>query len=571
MTDPANPLIVQSDLTVLLEVASPRAAEARLGLARFAELEKAPEHIHTYRITPLSLWNAAVAGMGSHEAIDVLTDFAKYPVPNVVTTHVVDLMSRYGRLWLTRDGDGLVLAADADLLLDEVSGVRNVAELLGRRLDRHRVAVRDADRGALKQSLLAAGWPVADEAGFEAGVSLGPMALTADLRPYQRDALEAWWRDGSAAGGNGVIALPCGAGKTVVGLAAIAVGAAHTLVVCTSVVSIRQWIRETIDKTTLGADVLGEWSGQRKQLRPITFVTYQALTWSDPRAPSADVFVRHPHLGLFSAQAWGLVVYDEVHLLPAPVFRATARIQSVRRLGLTATLVREAGREGAIFRLIGPKRFDAPWSDLESLGWIAPAACTEVRVALSLQTRTEYAHTEPKARHRMAATAEEKLAVVAALVERHRDEQILVIGQFIEQLREIAGKLGAPLLTGQTAVSTRDRLFGEMRAGTLRLLVVSKVANFSVDLPEVSVAIQVSGQFGSRQEEAQRLGRILRPKAAGGSAHFYTIVADDTDEVRFARNRQRFLAEQGYTYAIVDDVDVLRGAGTDFDREWSTT
>ena len=441
MNDSTNPLIVQSDLTVLLEVASPRAGEARARVARFAELEKAPEHIHTYRITPLSLWNAAVAGVSSDDVVDTLTGLAKYPVPAVVIHEVTDQINRYGRVWLARAVEGLVLVADDDVLLDELAGVRSVAELLGRRLDRHRFAVGEHDRGALKQALLAAGWPAADEAGFESGAPLGPMVVTADLRPYQRDAVETWWRSGDASGGSGVVVLPCGAGKTVVGLAAMAAAGSHALVVCTSVSAIRQWMRETLDKTTLSADDLGEWSGQRKQLRPVTFVTYQSLTWTDPAAaPDVDIFDRHPHLSLFSELGWGLVVYDEVHLLPAPVFRAAARVQAVRRLGLTATLVREDGREGDIFSLIGPKRYDAPWAEIEAAGWIAPAMCTEVRVTMSPDRRAEYATTDPKLRHRVAATTPEKLAVVESLVERHRGEQILVIGQFVEQLRDIADR-----------------------------------------------------------------------------------------------------------------------------------
>jgi DNA excision repair protein ERCC-3 len=553
MTDPANPLIVQSDLTVLLETASPRAADARSRLARFAELERAPEHMHTYRITPLSLWNAAVAGMSCEEIVETLTGFAKYAVAASVLAEVEDQIGRYGRVWLARVPEGLVLVADDDLLLDELGGLRTVAELLGPRLDRNRFRVRESDRGALKQALLAAGWPAADEAGFDAGVPLGPVLVKADLRPYQCDALEAWWRSGEAIGGSGVIVLPCGAGKTVVGLAAMASTGAQTLVVCTSVSSIRQWIREALDKTNLQPDDVGEWSGQRKQLRPVTFVTYQSLTWADPRvAADADMFERHPHLSLFNELGWGLVIYDEVHLLPAPVFRAAARVQSVRRLGLTATLVREDKREPDIFSLIGPKRYDAPWAEVEAAGWIAPATCTEVRVVMEPDRRAAYARTEPKQRHQVAATTPEKLAVIETLVRRHRGEQVLVIGQFIEQLREVAQRLDAPLITGQTGASTRERLFGEVRAGTLSVLVCSKIANFSIDLPEVSVAIQISGQFGSRQEEAQRLGRILRPKANGGAANFYTIVTDGTDEVAFARNRQRFLAEQGYAYNVID-------------------
>jgi DNA excision repair protein ERCC-3 len=558
VTDPTNPLIVQSDLTILLDVASPTADLARAGLARFADLEKAPEHVHTYRITPLSLWNAAVAGVTIDEILTCLTDHTKYPVPDIVIGEVIEQVGRYGRVWLARVPEGLVLVADDDLLLDELEGIRTIAELLGRRLDRHRFAVAEHDRGALKQALLAAGWPASDEAGFGEGMPLDPVALAADLRPYQQEALDTWWRDGEASGGSGVIVLPCGAGKTVVGLGAIATAGAHALVVCTSVSSIRQWIRETLEKTSLTAEDVGEWSGQKKELRPVTFVTYQSLTWADPDVPSdADLFERHPHLDLFNQLGWGLVVYDEVHLLPAPVFRAAARVQAIRRLGLTATLVREDRREGDIFSLIGPKRYDAPWAEVTSAGWIAPATCTEVRVPLTTASRAAYAATEPKLRHRVAATTSEKVPVVEALVARHDGEQVLVIGQFVEQLRELAARLDAPLLTGQTGQRTRDRLFARMRSGELPVLVVSKIANFSIDLPEVSVAIQVSGQFGSRQEEAQRLGRILRPKAGGGSASFYSLVADGTDEVRFARNRQRFLAEQGYAYAIVDAPELL--------------
>jgi len=563
MPDPANPLIVQSDLTVMLEVAAPRAEEARAALARFAELTKAPEHIHSYQITPLSLWNAAVAGVDAEDVIEALVGFAKYDVADVVTTEVAELMGRYGRLWLSRAGDdGLVLASDDSILLDEIHGQRDVAELLGRRLDDYRFAVREGDRGPLKQVLLAGGWPAADEAGFDVGDALAPVKMQVDLRPYQNEAVDRWWQAGDVGGGNGVVVLPCGAGKTVVGLAAVAEVGAHALVVCTTVSSIRQWISEAKAKTSLADEQLGEWSGQRKQLRPVTFVTYHSLVWSDRNAdPDGGIEARHPNLRLFDEQAWGLIVYDEVHLLPAPVFRATARIQAVRRLGLTATLVREDNREGDIFSLIGPKRYDAPWNELEADGWIAPATCTEIRVPLSEENRRIYAATEPRSRHRVAATAEEKLPIIEALVAAHPNEQVLVIGQYIEQLRLVAKQLDAPLITGQTGQKRRDTLFAQIRAGEINTLVVSKVANFSIDLPEVSVAVQISGQFGSRQEEAQRLGRILRPKAEGGQAHFYTVVAADTDEARFARNRQRFLAEQGYQYSIVDADDLASITG----------
>jgi DNA excision repair protein ERCC-3 len=560
VSDPANPLIVQSDLTVLLETASPRAGEARAGLARFAELLKAPEHVHSYQITPLSLWNAAVAGVSAEDVIGCLTAFAKYEVAQSVLAEVAELMDRYGRLWLARHVEGLVLASDDPVMLDEVSGHGRVAELLGRRIDEHRFAVREGDRGPLKQALLAVGWPAADEAGFEQGAALAPVRLHVGLRTYQVDALDQWWRDGSPAGGNGVVVLPCGAGKTLVGLAALAAVASHALVVCTTVSAIRQWIREAVERTSLRAEDVGEWSGQVKQLRPVTFATYHSLVWADPAAdPEADLEARHPNLRLFNEQAWGLIVYDEVHLLPAPVFRATARIQAVRRLGLTATLVREDNREGDIFSLIGPKRYDAPWHELEAGGWIAPARCTEVRVPLGDDSRRRHAAAATRARYQVAATAGEKLPVLARLVELHPGEPTLVIGQYVDQLREVAALTGAPLLTGQTSAKRRDELFDAFRRGEIGLLVVSKVANFSIDLPEASVAIQISGQFGSRQEEAQRLGRILRPKADGRQAHFYTIVAADTDDARFARNRQRFLAEQGYSYRIIDAADLDGG------------
>ncbi len=555
MTDPSNPLIVQSDLTVLLEVASPRADDARAALARFAELEKAPEHIHTYRITPLSLWNAASAGLDSGQVAMTLTGFAKYPVPPSVLAEVHDQMGRYGRLRIVRDFDtgGLALTTAEPALLAEVARDAKVAELLGDRLDGNRIAVRLGDRGPLKQALLHLGWPAADEAGYTEGSLLDGVELTCQLRSYQADAVSAWWADGTPAGGSGVLVLPCGAGKTIIGLAAMTTAAAHTLVIATSISAARQWIREILDKTSATPDLVGEYSGERKDVRPITVATYQVLTWSDARTPeSAPLEERHPHLALFNRTEWGLVIYDEVHLLPAPVFRATARIQAVRRLGLTATLVREDGKQGDVFSLIGAKRFDAPWKELEIQGWIAPATCTEIRVELPEDWRMHYATAEQQARYRIAATAPGKLAVLRTLVERHAGDHILVIGQYLEQLKAAAKLLGAPLVTGQTSQKVRDERFESFRRGDTPILVVSKVANFSIDLPEANVAIQLSGTFGSRQEEAQRLGRVLRPKAGGGQAHFYAIVARETIDQTFAMNRQRFLAEQGYAYTILD-------------------
>ncbi len=554
MTDPTNPLIIQSDLTVLLEVAAPKAGEARAALARFAELEKSPEHIHTYRITPLSLWNAASAGVTSDEVTAALTGLAKYPVPPSVLAEVGDQMGRYGRLVIVRDFDsgGLAITTAEPAILEEVVREKSVAELVGERLDGNRFAVRLGDRGALKQALLRLGWPPADEAGYTEGDVLD-IELTCRLRGYQGDAVAAWWADGSPAGGNGTLVLPCGAGKTIIGMAAIAQSRAHTLIVATSISAARQWIRELGDKTDIDMSLVGEYSGDRKEIRPITIATYQVLTWANPSIDrKADLFERHPHLALFDRQQWGLVVYDEVHLLPAPVFRAAARIQAVRRLGLTATLVREDGKESDVFSLIGPKRYDAPWKELEAQGWIAPAACTEVRVELTAEERMEYALTDPKRRYRTAATAPAKMAVVKQLAERHADDQVLIIGQYLDQLRDVARMLDAPIITGQTAQSVRDQRFDAFRTGELRRLVVSKVANFSIDLPNANVAIQISGTFGSRQEEAQRLGRILRPDVDGLVSHFYTIVSRETVDQRFAANRQRFLAEQGYAYFIVD-------------------
>ncbi|MEO6122972.1 MAG: DEAD/DEAH box helicase [Ilumatobacteraceae bacterium] len=585
--DPTNPLIVQSDLTVMLELASPRAGDARAALSQFSELDKAPEHIHTYRITPLSLWNAAVAGLSPGEVAGTLTGFAKYPVPAGVLAEVHDQMGRYGRLRLVRDFDtgGLALMSHEVALLVEVARDRIVSTLLGERLDGNRFAVRLGDRGALKQALLHLGWPVADEAGYAEGSALAATELTCDLRGYQADAVSSWWQNGNQAAGNGVLVLPCGAGKTVIGMAALIAAGTHTLIIATNITSARQWIREILDKTDLDEDQIGEYSGDRKEIRPITVATYQVLTWSpkrkngrgdasddpageysppmpDDRAAddqqSEELHGLYPHLGLFDRHEWGLIIYDEVHLLPAPVFRATARIQAVRRLGLTATLVREDGKEADVFSLIGPKRFDIPWKELELYGWIAPAVCSEIRVELTEDARMEYALAEPSQRYRLSASSSRKRRVVEALVAHHVGDRILIIGQFVEQLRQIAEMLDAPLITGQTVQKVREARFEAFRSGQIEVLVVSKVANFSIDLPEANVAIQVSGTFGSRQEEAQRLGRIMRPKADGGQANFYTIVTRDTVDQTFASNRQRFLAEQGYDYIVSDAADWTR-------------
>jgi len=543
MTDrPAGPLIVQSDKTLLLEVDHPDADACRRSIAPFAELERAPEHVHTYRLTPLGLWNARAAGHDAEQVVAVLLEHSRYPVPHALLVDVAETMARYGRLQLVdHPTHGLVLHALDRAVLEEVLRSRRTAGLLGARLDADDVVVHPSERGHLKQVLLKLGWPVEDLAGYVDGEA-HPIALVQDgwsLRPYQEHAVEGFWH-----GGSGVVVLPCGAGKTIVGAAAMARSQTTTLILVTNTVAARQWRDELVKRTTLTPDEIGEYSGARKEVKPVTIATYQVLTTRRKGV--------YTHLELLDARDWGLVVYDEVHLLPAPIFRMTADLQARRRLGLTATLVREDGREDEVFSLIGPKRFDAPWKDIEAQGYIAPADCVEVRLTLPERDRMAYATAEPEERYRLAACAPAKNRVVEHLVAAHPDDQVLVIGQYLDQLETLADHLDAPLITGATTVRERQRLFDAFRAGEVTRLVVSKVANFSVDLPEATVAIQVSGSFGSRQEEAQRLGRLLRPKESGLPANFYTLVARDTVDQDFAQNRQRFLAEQGYSYTILD-------------------
>jgi DNA excision repair protein ERCC-3 len=548
-----GPLIVQSDKTLLLEVDHPSAAEARIAIAPFAELERAPEHVHTYRVTPLALWNARAAGHDAEQVVDALVRFSRYAVPQPLLVDIVDTMGRYGRLQLTHSPvHGLVMIALDRAVLEEVLRQKKIVPLLGARVDDDTVVVHPSERGHLKQALLKVGWPAEDLAGYVDGEAHA-IALREEgwsLRGYQKEAAEGFW-----AGGSGVIVLPCGAGKTLVGAAAMAQAQATTLILVTNTVAGRQWKRELIARTSLTADEIGEYSGERKEIRPVTIATYQVIT----RKTKGE----YRHLELFDSRDWGLVIYDEVHLLPAPVFRMTADLQSRRRLGLTATLVREDGREGDVFSLIGPKRYDAPWRDIEQQGWIAPAECTEVRVTLTDAERMSYAVADPEERYKMASTAHTKTAVVRTLLERHPGEPALVIGAYLDQLDELGEDLQAPVIQGSTRNREREALFDRFRAGELPVLVVSKVANFSIDLPEASVAIQVSGTFGSRQEEAQRLGRLLRPKGDGRQAHFYSVVARDTLDTDYAAHRQRFLAEQGYAYRIVDADDLLGPAVPD--------
>ncbi|GAA8847138.1 DEAD/DEAH box helicase [Helicobacter pylori] len=542
---PDGALIVQSDKTLLLEVDHERAADARRAIAPFAELERAPEHIHTYRVTPLGLWNARAAGHDAEQVVDALLTHSRYPVPQALLVDVAETMDRYGRLVLEKDGEQLVLRATDRAVLTEVMRHKKIKPLLGAQLSPDEVVVHPSERGTLKQELLKVGWPADDRAGYVDGEA-HPIDLTEDgwtLRPYQQQAVDGFWD-----GGSGVVVLPCGAGKTLVGAGAMAAASATTLILVTNTVSARQWKQELLERTSLTEDEIGEYSGARKEIRPVTIATYQVLTLKRKGV--------YPHLDLLDARDWGLIVYDEVHLLPAPIFRMTADLQARRRLGLTATLVREDGREADVFSLIGPKRFDAPWKDIEAQGYIAPADCVEVRVTLSDSERMAYATAEPDDRYRLSSCSPVKLPVVRSLVEQHRGEPTLVIGQYLDQLHELAEQLDADLITGETSVKERQELFADFREGRSSLLVVSKVANFSVDLPEATVAIQVSGTFGSRQEEAQRLGRVLRPKGDGRTAHFYTVVTRDTVDAEFAAHRQRFLAEQGYAYRIVDADDL---------------
>ena len=520
-----GPLIVQSDRTVLLEVAHPDAEAARHELAVFAELERAPEHIHTYRVTRLGLWNARAAGHTADDMLQTLDRWSRFPVPPSVSMDISETVGRYGRLVIDRDEEGLLRLTSTDrAVLTEVSRNKRIQPLLIGHPTPDSFIVDAWARGQIKQELLKIGWPAEDVAGYTPGT---PHEIALDesgwaLRPYQRLAVDTFSEDGS-----GVVVLPCGAGKTLVGAGAMAATKTTTLILVTNTVSARQWRDELLRRTTLTPEEIGEYSGQSKEIKPVTIATYQILT-SKRKGEYA-------HLSLLDALDWGLIVYDEVHLLPAPVFKLTADLQARRRLGLTATLVREDGREGDVFSLIGPKRFDAPWKEIESQGFISPAACYEVRIDLPASERLEYAAAADDDRYRLAATAPAKIDAVRTIVANHAGEQVLVIGQYLDQLDELAEALDAPKITGSTPVDEREQLYGAFREGSLSLLVVSKVANFSVDLPE-----------------ALRLGRLLRPKESGNTASFYTLIARDTVDQDFAQNRQRFLAEQGYSYTILD-------------------
>jgi len=572
--DPSNPLIVQGDRSILVEVDNPRYAEARDALAPFAELEKSPEHIHTYRLTPLSLWNAAAAGLTAQQMVEVLVKFSKFPLPTNLPTDIADTVSRYGRVRLERAPAAAPAepgAAEAGIietklrlvcpdrpLLEELARQAKLKPYLGDRLDETSFLVEPAHRGVLKQALIAVGYPAEDLAGYTEGTplpiklrELARSGLPFKVRDYQRDAADVFYAGGDVRGGSGVIVLPCGAGKTIVGIAAMALMGRSTLVLTTSITAVKQWHREILDKTDLAEDQIAEYTGETKEIAPVTIATYQILTHRN------DKKEEFPHFKLFDQRDWGAIIYDEVHLLPAPVFRVTAQIQARRRLGLTATLIREDGREEDVFSLIGPKKYDVPWRELETKGWIAEATCAEVRVALPEPLRMEYAVAEWRNKYRLASENPAKDEVIAELLQRYQGNRVLIIGQYLKQLRRMSKRFNMPLITGQTPNTVREDLYNKFRKGEVRHLILSKVGNFAIDLPDANVLIQVSGTFGSRQEEAQRLGRILRPKSGGEIAHFYTLVTRDTRELDFAHHRQLFLTEQGYSYSIADGAEIL--------------
>ena len=581
MYKPDNPLIVQSDKTALLEVDNLQYVAARDALARFAELEKSPEHIHTYRITSLSLWNAASTGMRASDILANLTQYAKYDLPGNVVREIEEYVGRYGIVKLVREEDDLFLVSEDPAVIAEIARHKRMSLYILEKEGALRLRINPGMRGHIKQVLVQIGFPAEDLAGYVDGDALSVELRTVtkhgksfNLRHYQMEAVDLFHAEGSVRGGSGTIVLPCGAGKTIVGMGVMEKLQTSTLILTPNTVAVRQWIDELLDKTNIPGDQIGEYTGLLKEIRPITVSTYQIITYHKRKGRKAldennpvdemeedemsETIKEYPHFELFNARNWGLIIYDEVHLLPAPVFRITAELQARRRLGLTATLVREDGREEDVFSLIGPKKHDVPWKDLERQGWIATAMCHEVRIPLDENMRMEYALAEQRNKYSVAAHNPGKLQALSALMRKHRGSHILVIGMYLDQLNEIANMLYAPLITGKTPIRDREKLYEQFRKGEVKTLVVSKVANFSIDLPDANVAIEVSGTFGSRQEEAQRLGRILRPKEDGTLAHFYTLVTRDTIDQTFAANRQRFLTEQGYGYEILYDTDVLK-------------
>ncbi len=588
-----NPLIVQSDRTILLDVHAPLADECRNALIPFAELERSPEHLHTYRLTPLSLWNATSAGIGPQSILETLQKYSRYDIPQNVEAWIKETAERFGKLKLVpapsqENAQNAAPASSADEQLDGAddgsapqkieprveylyllaSDEKIYAQILNNPATKKFLAPASGakdnlaflleltDRGIVKQKLLELGWPVQDEAPLNDGEKLEitfrkkTMAQKdLEIRDYQVAAAKALVGDKGPGTGFGTIVLPCGSGKTVVGMQIMEMLQTSTLIVTTNITAVHQWIEELLDKTNLTKEQIAEYTGENKTIAPVTIATYQILTWR-PDKTSA-----YPHFSLFRERNWGLIIYDEVHLLPAPVFRVAAELQATRRVGLTATLVREDGCQGHVFSLVGPKRYDVPWKDLEKTGFIASAECVELRVDLPVALEMEYAIASPREKHKIAATNPAKILAAKKLVEQNPDDKILIIGQYLDQLKEISDLLSVPIITGKTPNAEREKIYGDFKSGAIRVLVVSKVANFAVDLPDASMAIQLSGTFGSRQEEAQRLGRILRPKER--VSKFWTIITRKTSDEDFGSNRQKFLAEQGYSYRIVLNADQL--------------
>jgi len=557
--NPNGPLIVQSNQEILVEVDHARYEDARDAIAPFTELIKSPEHLHTYRISHLSLWNAASTGLSPADVMARLEEYGKYAIPATVIAEVEEFMGRFGRLKLYRDGDRLLLEADDPILLIEILRHKGIAVYLRDQVDEFRVEIDAQMRGHLKMALTNASFPVQDLAGYTDGdpLEIKMRETLADtnepftLRKYQQEAARVFYASGSEKGGSGVIVLPCGSGKTVIGMAAMALVGKRTLILSPNITAARQWIRELIQKTTLRPEQVKEYSGECKEIGDVTIATYQILTQRKGKGKEGEGELTY--FNIFSQHKWGLIIYDEVHLLPAPVFRMSAEMQATRRLGLTATLIREDGKETEVFSLIGPKKYDIPWRVLEQQGWIAKANCNEVRVPMAPEQKMQYAVAEMRDKIRIASCNIEKMKVVKQLLQFHCEDsdRILIIGQYLEQLDQFAEFFQMPLITGKTPNKERDVLYAAFRSGAIKSLMVSKVGNFAIDLPDANILVQISGTFGSRQEEAQRLGRVLRPKKDGRPAHFYTLVTKDSKEQEFAMNRQLFLTEQGYAYRII--------------------
>lgn len=550
----SKPLIVQSDNTLLLEVNDPSFSDAADAISPFAELEKSPEHIHTYRITPLSLWNAATSGLDNDSIVERLTRYSKYDIPESVYVTIQEQMRRYGLLKLQKQGDDLILSSTDAILLNEIMNHKKVQTFIESRINDNTLKVLPNYRGHIKQALIKIGFPVEDLAGYENGepceINLRDTTSRGqhfEIRDYQQSAINAFYKNGSIEGGSGIVVMPCGAGKTIIGIGEMALYKTATLILVTNTVALHQWREEILDKTDLSPDMIGEFSGDKKEIKDITLATYNILTYKKKKDSPFE------HFNLFTKKNWGLIIYDEVHLLPAPVFRMTSEIQSKRRLGLTATLIREDGLETDAFSLIGPKKYDIPWKILEKSNWIATALCVEIRVEMPDEIRMPYSVASEREKFRLASANPKKLEIVKKVLDMHPGANILIIGQYLSQLKEFATAFDLPLITGITPVPVREELYRQFKEEKQKILVVSKVANFSIDLPDANVAIQISGTYGSRQEEAQRLGRILRPKKEDNKAYFYTVISSNSVEEKFAHNRQLFLTEQGYSYEILNE------------------